>query len=307
MESTSSVPRISVIIPNLHSSVIDQTLQSLRQQSLNLSQVEVLVVGLDEPGLVNEDALVRMISTGEPVGPAVARNIGIRHAHGEVICFTDADCVAERDWLAQFVKALADDSVDVVGGGVTFESDNYWSLCDNLGWFYRVLDSLPPGKRSLFPTLNLCVRRKVIEAVGLMNETYPCPAGEDAEWTTRMRQAGFDLYFWPQAVIHHHPSRASLKDIWRHAYTYGRYSIKVDPRFADFLKTSFVFRHWWGMLFVMPAMSVWAALRIFLNAPAAWRYFYAFPGILVGKIAWIFGAMHTLRHTAARNSSERLV
>ncbi len=288
------MPQISVVIPNLNSPMIDKTLTSLRQQVFDLSQVEVLVVGLDGPGLVQEDALVRLVSTGTPASPSVARNIGIRQAAGDLICFTDADCIAEPDWLAQFAMVFADDAVNVAGGGVTFVSDNYWTLCDNLSWFHEYLTTACPGTRGLLPTLNLCVRRKVIEVVGGLNEDYPKAAGEDAEWTTRMRQAGFQLHFNPQAVIHHHPSRASLADIWRHAQTYGRYSVKVNVAFADFLDAPFIFRSLWALLLTSPVLAFGGTARIFARNYAVWSYIHTAPGILLSKIAWLIGASQTL-------------
>jgi glycosyltransferase involved in cell wall biosynthesis len=289
---------ISIVIPNLHSRLIDKTIASLRQQNFDLSRVEILVVGLDGPGLVKEDNLVRMVSTNTPASPAVARNIGIQEAIGDIICFIDADCIADADWLARLNAVLLDKTIDIVGGGVTFTSDNYWTLCDNLGWFHEYLVSARPGVRDLLPTLNLCVRRRVVHVVGGLNETYPNAAGEDAEWTTRMRQAGFTLHFAPQAVVHHHPARASFLDIWRHAYTYGRYSVKVNHKLAGFLRTPFFFHHSWVLLLFAPLVIFAGTMRIFIRNPQNLRYAYAFPGILLGKLAWILGAARTLRCTA---------
>jgi GT2 family glycosyltransferase len=294
----SDVPKISVIIPNLNSPIIDQTLAALRQQQYDLSQVEVLVVGLDGPGLVERDDLVRLISTHAPVGPAAARNIGIREARGDLLCFTDADCIPASDWLVQLTTPLLVESVDVVCGGVDFEAGNYWTLCDNLSWFHDYLVSSQAGERELLPTLNLCMKRNVIEKTGFLNENYPKAAGEDAEWTVRMRRAGFGLHFVPRAVVRHRSTRASLKDTWRHAYTYGRYSARVNPEFADFLHTPIIFRKWWALLLLSPVISVVAMVRIYFHDPALWRYWYTGPGILLSKVAWILGASRTLRGPA---------
>ena len=240
---------------------------------------------------------MRVVPTGVPRSPAVARNIGIREAKGDILCLTDADCIAEPDWLARLTAPVDAGAMHVVGGGVDFEASNYWTLCDNLSWFHEYLAGGGEGKRELLPTLNLCVKRCVIEVVGLFNESYPRAAGEDAEWTTRMRRAGFSLHFLPQAVVHHHPARASFEDIWHHAYTYGRYSVKVNPEFSDYLDTSFVFRKWWAILLLAPAVSLVATLRIYLRNPSLWRHWYAVPGILISKVAWILGASRTLRCT----------
>ncbi len=130
---------ISVIIPNLNSPMIDRTLAALAVQDYDLSQVEILVVGRDEPGLVQDDALVRLIDTGHPRSAAANRNLGIAAARGEIICFTDADCLPAPDWLTRLSAALNSGSAQAVGGGILFDTSNYWILCDHISWFYQIL------------------------------------------------------------------------------------------------------------------------------------------------------------------------
>jgi len=286
--------RVSVIIPNLNSPIVDRTLAALRGQQYDLGRVEVLVVGRDEPGLVQEDDLVRMVSTEEPASPAVARNIGMRESKGDLLCFTDADCVPAPDWLALITAPFANDGVHVVGGGVAFPPGNYWRLCDNISWFHDYLTSTEEGEREQLPSLNLCVRRAVTERVGLFDESYPRAAGEDAEWTTRMRQAGYTLHFVPSAVVHHHPTRATCKAVISHGYDHGRYSVKVHPAYADFLGVHPVLRTWWSVLLSSPALALITAGKIFVDDPALRRYWYAAPGVTVSKLFWCFGAAHRL-------------
>ena len=293
-DSRAVQPHISVIIPNLNSPIIDHTLAALCAQDFDLSQVEVLVVGLDEPGLVQTDGLVRMVSTGVPAAPAPARNIGIREARGDLLCFTDADCVPAHDWLVRLTAPFEDTKVHVVGGGVTFEAEGYWTLCDNLSWFHDYLASTDEGKREQLPSLNLCVRRSVIDKVGLFNEGYPKAAGEDAEWTTRMRQAGYVLHFVPEAVVHHRPTRSCFDAILRHAHIYGQHSVKINPAFADFLDIPTILRKWWSILLLAPAMAFIVTGKIYLGDRMLWHYWHVVPGILVSKIAWCLGAARAL-------------
>jgi GT2 family glycosyltransferase len=303
-ENRSGRPRISVIVPNLNSPMVNLTLASLRAQDFDLSQVEVLVVGLDEPGLVQTDELVRLISTGVPAAAAAARNIGIREARGDLLCFTDADCIPAPDWLARLTARFEDASIHVVGGGVTFEAGNYWTLCDNLGWFHDYLASTAEGERAQLPSLNLCVRRSLIDRVGLFNESYPRAAGEDAEWTTRMRQAGYELHFAPAAIVHHRPGRAGIEAVLRHAYVYGRHSVKVKPAFTDFLGVSPFLRRWWALLLSAPLAAAVATCRIYLDDRAARRYWYALPGIYLGKLAWTLGAVRSLYRQRCGDAAE---
>lgn len=286
---------ISVIVPTLNSPLIDRTVAALRSQSVDPARVEILVVGLDEPGLVQTDERVRLIGDGGRASAATNRNRGMQAAQGEIFCFTDADCVPASDWLERITAPFADEQVYVVGGGVLFARSNYWSLCDNLSWFYQFLSSSPAGQRSHLPTLNLSIRREVYEAVGGMSALYPLAAGEDTEWTERMAQAGYTLHFVPDAVVTHMDRRTSLGALWQHGYRYGQYSPKIGyPTGQTPTHTSIwrlLPRRWWLMLLLSPLLASLATIRA-LGSHKVW---HAAPGIWVSKLAWCMGSAHTLR------------
>jgi len=286
---------ISVIVPTLNSPLIDRTVAALRSQSIDPARIEILVVGLDELGLVQTDERVRILSEGGRASAAHNRNRGMQAAKGDIFCFTDADCVPAPDWLERLTAPYSDEQVYVVGGGVTFARGNYWSLCDNLSWFYQFLSSSPAGRRTHLPTLNLSIRREVYEAVGGISPLYPLAAGEDTEWTERMDKAGYALYFVPEAVVNHIDRRTSLGALWRHGYNYGHYSPKVcnptghrpDRDSVDGLLP----RRWWLMVLLSPLFATLAAFRS-MRSHTIW---YAAPGIWISKLAWCMGAANTLR------------
>lgn len=282
-------PWLTIVIPNLNSPIVDQTLTSIRAQHFDLSQVEVLVVGLDEPGLVQEDELVRLISTGQPVPPAAARNIGLRIARGEIIVFTDADCVAEPDWLTWLTAPYADADVTVVGGAVAFETDNYWTLAGNLSSFHEFLVSTAAGPRRHLASLNLSARRKVLLAVGGFDERYPCAAGEDTELSYRLRAAGHVLLFEPRAIVHHCPIRRSLGALLRHAMDLGRYMPRLWPSVENGVG-NFLLNYQWLLFPLGPVMAFWTATRIFWRQPMLLRYLHTWPAIYAAKLAWCWGA-----------------
>lgn len=288
--------RISVIIPNLNSPTIAYTLNALHAQTIDLSQVEVLVVGLDRPGNIKEDHLVRFVNTGKPTSAAHNRNLGIKEAKGDILCFTDSDCVPSIDWLVRLTAPLLSGQVSVLGGGVAFNTDNYWSACDNLSWFYKFLATADPGERDHLPTLNLGLHRQVVAQAGYMNENFPLPAGEDTEWTMRMRDHGYRLFFEPRAIVTHVERRTTFKSMLRHAFHYGRFSPKVSKNKSgiDLSKprSSLVFRHLWLLFLAAPLIASLAAVRSISHAqiPSKWKFF---PGVWVSKLAWCFGAMQS--------------
>lgn len=294
---------VSIIIPNLHSLIIDRVLAAIKSQEFDLSQVEVLVVGLDGPGLVRTDGLTRLISTRVPVPPAVARNIGVQEAKGEIICFLDADCIPHQTWLPTLLSRYDDSNVNIVGGGVAFPPGSYWSLADNIATFYPYLHTSPAGTRDQLPSLNLSLRREVWKVVGPFDERYPRPAGEDADWTTRARLAGYMLYFEPRAVVVHHPTRTSFKDLWEHAVVFGQFSIKVDQRYQAILGLPFIFKHWLLLLLASPIMALWVTGRVFQNRDL-WRFLHTLPAIYVAKLGWCWGASKRLRGQVSWHSAD---
>jgi glycosyltransferase involved in cell wall biosynthesis len=281
---------VSVLIPNLHSPIVDRTLESLQRQTYRLAGVEVIVVGMDKYGIVHEDELVHHHRTEHPTSPAVARNLGIKAAHGEVLCFVDADCVADPNWLAALTERYADPSVHVVGGAVDFARDNYWSLADNVSMFHDYMVDSPGRRRNQLPTLNLSARRKVFDKVGLFDERYPRPAGEDADLTIRMRKAGFELHFEPRAVVHHYPLRGRPADLLRHSFYQGRYSTKVDPRYAAQEGLPWPLRTRVGLILCMPLLAAGATWRIFVRRRDLRRYWRTAPAVYISKVAWCAGA-----------------
>lgn len=281
--------KFSIVIPILDSPIIDRTLSSLHKQSYDLSQVEAIVVGQDGYGLVREDSLVRFERSPEPLAPAAARNRGMKQASGDVIVFIDSDCVADSNWLAVLAQCYQDPIVDVVGGAVGFARDNYWTLSDNVSMFHDYMTDSPAGKRPQLPSLNLSVRRKVVEQVGYFDERYPRPAGEDADWTIRMRQAGYDLYFEPCAVVYHYPPRYRLADLLRHGFYQGKYSAKVNPRRAGTPDSLPALLCWRPLLVLAaPLLAAGVTGSICLQHP---RFWYLAPALFLAKIVWCIGAM----------------
>jgi len=281
----------TVIVPNLNSPFIDQTIQALERQSYNRDRYQVIIVGVDNLGLVRQSDVVYFDRCEHPLSPAQARNRGARKAQGEILAFTDADCIPRPDWLAVLAERFASPNVAVVGGGVEFDVYNYWTLSDNLSMFYEYLAIHKPGERRQLPSLNLSIRRKVFEEIGGFDERYPRPSGEDADLTIRLRKRGYTLHFEPRAVVVHCPPRNRLIDLLRHGYYQGMYSTKVDSRYVE-EGLPLVLRSRLGLTTLAPLLAIVATLRMFFIYPNLRPYWYAAPAICLAKIAWCLGAAH---------------
>jgi glycosyltransferase involved in cell wall biosynthesis len=117
--------RISVVIPTRNRChLLRELLEALTRQA-RLPD-EVLVVDNDSQDQTPD--VVRQFATQLPItylhererGAGAARNRGIREAAGDVLAFTDDDCIPDRQWL-HFIELsfLRDPSIGMVAGKVT--------------------------------------------------------------------------------------------------------------------------------------------------------------------------------------------
>lgn len=151
-------------------------------------------------------------------GPASARNVGIRHAHGGVVAFTDDDCVPTPEWPHRLADRLLREPTSVGGvGGTVLPLKDGW--VSRYSTFHRILEA--PPSCSYVVTANCAYRCDVLDLVGGFNETIRRPGGEDPELAFRVRRVGYTLVHEPSAVVHH-DYRESLSDFARTFYRYGR-------------------------------------------------------------------------------------
>ena len=278
---------VSIIIPSLNSPIIDQLIDHLYQQTAVDQIGEILVVGRDELGLLQVDAITRLIDTGQPVIAPVARNIGIAAAQYDLLLFLDSDCLPAPTWLAAHLAAQAAGH-SVVGGGVLPTGRNYWSLSYNLTLFYEFYTTAPIGPRDYLPTLNLSLHREVITAVGVMSDALA--RGQDIEWTLRMRRAGYQPYFWPTAVIEHVHNRTTLQQVWQDCARSGFYMRQVRMAHDTLMEAPTWLRSRAFLLAFSPLIAAGVTARIIRKRPSILRYWHTLPAIYLTKIAWCWGA-----------------
>lgn len=209
-----TVPRVSVIIPVLNEARrIDRCLDALDAQQ-DAPPFEVIVV--DNGSRDGTRELVRQRGDGVRLaveltrGPYAARNTGIDLARGEVIAFTDADCLPRRVWLAAGTAAI-DAGADLVGGRVVqMPSDHpsVWERYDRAMYLHQ--DRFIEFDQ-FAATANLFVRSSVFADVGVF--VPELTASGDLEFGKRATAAGYMLAFGPDAVVDHHP-RTTLRDTW---------------------------------------------------------------------------------------------
>ncbi len=280
---------ISIIIPVRDEPQTARAVATVLTQDCLDVVAEILVVGSGIPALP-EDARVVRVETNSACLPGANRNRGIERAKGRNLIFLDADCCPRPGWLCALADAL--ESVPVVSGAVALGADGYAATAYNLTTFSLFREGLPKGTRPFLPTLTLGVRREVIDAVGLLDETLArC---EDMDWTMRMVAGGFSLAFEPRAVVEHRPTtslRLALSKWWES----GQVSAGVRRRHRRGAGGSSALARCHPLVFglLSPVLACGATIRVFWS-PDSWRHFHTLPLVYATKVAWCLGAARPL-------------
>jgi GT2 family glycosyltransferase len=286
--SNPSEASVAIVIPSLNSPIINKVVAAVIAQA-QFERVEGLfVIGQDKAGLLEPDERIRFIETERPILAAAARNRGITASKAEIIIFLDSDFIAQPGWLAEHIAAHKAGHA-VVSGGVLPEGHNYWHLSYNLTLFHELLSINTAEPKDFLATLNLSVKRSVIEQVGMMNETIN--RVEDVDWTTRMRKVGIQPFFWPDAAVYHDHNRDTMQAVWRDCALSGFHMRQLRLAHPGWLQAPGILRFRLLVLLLSPFIAGWATLRIMLRRTTIVRHFLStIPAIYLTKIAWCWGA-----------------
>lgn len=212
-------PFVSVVIPVYNDSHrLKLCLAALEQQTYPQTRYEVIVVdnGSEDAEMVKTvvAACNQAIVTEEPIPSSyAARNKGIALSKGEVIAFTDADCIPDLHWIEQGVKSLLQTpNCGLVAGKIVlfFRDPHRLSLVELYESVaaFRQQDHLE--KCQYGSTANVFTLRQVFEQVGLFDARLK--SSGDLEWGQRVHAHGYQQFYAEDAYILH-PARYSFAEL----------------------------------------------------------------------------------------------
>jgi glycosyltransferase involved in cell wall biosynthesis len=212
--TTTREPLVSVIVPVYNEPErLRGCLRALQEQTYASDRFEVIVVDNgsrdDVRGVVAEFPGFRLEREDRP-GSYAARNKGIEASKGEILAFTDSDCLPNPDWLEAGVRALADaPGCGAVGGAIRMFAPDPERLSpfDLHDLVWGMPQRVYVKRYGLAATGNLFARRFAFDRVGPFDPTFRSCG--DCEWSFRLTAAGIGLGYAGDACVRH-PTRSSL-------------------------------------------------------------------------------------------------
>lgn len=226
--------KLSIIVLSYNTKdLVIRCLQSVEAAVKGLESVEIIVVdnGSTDNSVESikvEDEKIQIIENGKNLGFARGNNLGLKRATGKFILLLNSDTLLEKDTIYKMLKFMEENpQIGVATCRVEFPDGSLDPACHRgfpTPWaslsYFLGLEKLFP-KSYLFGQYHLgylpidkpheidspsgafyFLRREVIEKVGFLDEDY-FMYGEDLDWSYRIKQAGFKIFYYPGAKITH--------------------------------------------------------------------------------------------------------
>ena len=263
-------PAVSVIVPVLNSeATIRDLLESLIRVDYDEGKLEVIFVdggSTDKTREIIQEYPVKLILESRR-GLNLARNVGFKSSQGDILLFTDSDCVVPTDWARRMVRNFEEAEVGCVGGSTSRHKDSFLSkyaddsLMPVLRKFKKreVLENVEPPLR--YPAgCNMAFRRSAVEEVNGFDEEIHHGFDED-ELVERICNAGYRMVLDPETVIEHQ-YRGTFASFLKRTFNYGRggallFKKKTRDRLARWNMTTLVlFLVWLAISVSLAVLSV---------------------------------------------------
>jgi len=310
MEGYQSHPSVSVIIPVRNGeSTIEPLLESLQRLDYDGNKVEVIVVDGDSTDrtrdIVRKYPVKLIIERKE--GLNAARNTGMRNSNGEIIAFTDCDCIVPSDWIRKIVENFKDPQVSCVGGSAKGRDDDFISqYADNsiipLMPFFKKREKLDMIKLFLHHPAgcNMAFRRKAFEEVGCFDEGIRY-GFDDVEFVERVCKAGYKMVLDPSVLVWH-KHRSALKEFLKQNFSYGRGSgVLLKRKGAKYVASTWSFLNligfiaWLSLIGSLTFLTLTTGLLIF---PLLLFGFTIMP-LLMLMVFYLYEALENKRYERA--------
>lgn len=223
--------RISVIIPVYNGAqTLPLCLLALRHQSRPPDEIIVVDDGSTDSSAAVAAQFGGTVLGQRNAGPAAARNHGARAAHGDILLFTDADCIPAPDWVEQMARVMADPTIAGAKGVYRTRQQNLVARFVQQEYQDRYDRMAGQPRIDFVDTYSAAYRRSVFLVAGGFDTSFPTASVEDQEFSFRLAAQGLRLVYTPEARVYHRHD-CTLGEYARRKYGIGYWKAVVTQRY----------------------------------------------------------------------------
>ncbi len=226
--ATGDLLSVSIVVPVYNGAeTIRGCLDALLHLDYPSSKHEILIVDNnstdDTVGVVREYPVTLLHQRSVQTSYA-ARNTGISQCRGDIVAFTDADCIADPLWLRMLVRPFRDSAVAGVRGRVlsvqpSTRVEEFTASIDPLRVQYL-------GDYLSMITANVAYRREILSLLEGFRGNLATGADVDLGMRIQERTDCRVVYAPDAIVLHKH--RTTLGGLYRQYHRYGQSEILID-------------------------------------------------------------------------------
>jgi GT2 family glycosyltransferase len=196
------------------------------------------VVVVDNNSTDGTDTVIREASTRSALtiryafereqGLGHARNRGVLEARGDVLVFTDDDCIPDTNWIRAIgLRFAAEPSLAGLGGRVELYDESDQAVTVRLKGEIADFQSVHQ-LFNLIPGCNMAFRRHVLTDVGPFDPVFGAgtklASGEDSDFLYRAYKLGLRITYYPEVLVYHNHGRKTDAQVnaLRRGYGCGR-------------------------------------------------------------------------------------
>ncbi|RLE61428.1 MAG: hypothetical protein DRJ49_06115 [Thermoprotei archaeon] len=225
-------PKVSVIIPIRN---CEKTLRKLLDSIMNqtIKPTEVIIIDDDSTDNTPKIALeypILLVRKRKRGGPNTCRNIGVECSRGDIVVFTDGDCIPPNNWIESIIskiKIKKDVSI-VAGSALTANPETAISryldrsLISPLQKYHTdVVLKWDFKPFMIVTTNNVALKREVFENLNGFDEEYLWYGCDDMDLIYRALLRGYKVLCTKEVVIYHY-NRTKLLSIIKRYFQYGK-------------------------------------------------------------------------------------
>ncbi len=233
---------ISVIIPTYNrSEKLKKCIDSILVQDFSKKKYEIIVVDdcsndnsiniLKDFELQNQNLKYKVLSKRK--GPGNARNLGVEFSSGDILVFTDSDCILDKNYLNTVLELHNKNRDCSVIGGYTYT--NSFNLKSQIIQFMSnsaIFNKICKKKEIIFfPTCNVSFKKNVFISKKF-DKIFQYPGGEDLEFFWRLYKAGYKFLYSNKFRVYHNQD-VTFKQFMYRPFLYGKENFIVKKIHND--------------------------------------------------------------------------